>query len=344
MPTKRGMAFMVMLTVALLSSLFWSVQGGCGKTRSLLKAVLREDTPVGVDSSLYAHSTERPVSEFLFPEMPDTLPPIAFDLNMLKALFEQETYLRRSDVKRYPVQGISKEEMLEAVKRLQAFQLLDPHTLLSNFDFYRVKTDLESDKIRITGYYTPIIYADRQQRGAFRYPLYKKPKGPCPSPAAIQNGALAGRGLEVAWVTSRREVRDAQLQGSCLLEFPDGKRQFYGYDGAVRGGGDNYVFFDVVDDVVIGAGNFPVTAGYTLAVDTRFIPLGAMLLAELPDIEPDGRQIGTTYRILFAQDRGGAIKTTKRVDLYSGIGRNGLQAARRINRFARMWLILPKKK
>ena len=112
----------------------------------------------------------------------------------------------------------------------------------------------------------------------------------------------------------------------------------------MRGGGDNYVFFDVVDDVVIGAGNFPVTAGYTLAVDTRFIPLGAMLLAELPDIEPDGRQIGTTYRILFAQDRGGAIKTTKRVDLYSGIGRNGLQAARRINRFARMWLILPKKK
>jgi membrane-bound lytic murein transglycosylase A len=317
---------------------------GCGHSGEFLKAVLRKDASPVVDSSLYAHSVERNLSDFLVPEMPDTLPPIAFESDMLKALFEQAKFLRRPDVKRYPVEGISKEEMLEAVERLQAFQLLDPHTLLSNFDFYRVKTDLESNQIRITGYYTPIIKASRKREGPYQYPLYKKPKGHCPPPAAIHAGALAGRGLELAWVKSRKQVSDAQLQGSCLLEFPDSKRQFYGFGGSVRGGGTNYVFFIEVDEVVIGAGFFPVTAGYTLAVDTRFIPLGAMLLAELPDIEPDGRQIGTTYRILFAQDRGGAIKTTKRVDLYSGIGQKGLEAARRINRFARMWLILPKKR
>lgn len=297
-----------------------------------------------IDSSLYQHSYDRNLSEFLSPEIPDTLPPIAFEPNMLKALFEQATYLHRPDVKKFPVKGIGKEEMLETVDRLQAFQLLDPHTMLSNFDFYRVKTDLSSDRVRVTGYYTPIIKASRTREGPYQWPLYKKPETNLPGPAAVWAGALAGRGLELAWVRSKKEVKNAQLQGSCLIEFPDGKRQFLGFGGSVRGGGGSYVFFIKVDEVVLGAGYFPVTARYTIAVDTRFIPLGATLLAELPDIEPGGKQIGTTYRILFAQDRGGAIKTTKRIDLYSGIGRKGLEEARRINRYARLWLMLPKRR
>ncbi|MBK8555194.1 MAG: MltA domain-containing protein [Lewinellaceae bacterium] len=299
---------------------------------------------VAVDSSLYKHSYERKLSQFLAPEMPDTLPPIEFDAGMLKALYEQASYLRRPDVKKMPVNGIGKAEMLETVERLQSYQLVDPHTLLSTFDFYRVQTDLNSDKVRVTGYYTPIMMASRTRQGPYQWPIYQKPSGNIPPPAAIWNGALEGRKLELCWVKSKKEVKNAQLQGSCLVEFPDGKRQFLGHGGSVRGGGSNYVFFVEVDDVVLGAGYFPVTALYTLAVDTRFIPLGATLLAELPEIAPGGKQVGTTYRILFAQDRGGAIKTTKRIDLYSGIGRKGLEEARRINRYARLWLMLPKKR
>ena len=298
-----------------------------------------------IDSSLYELSYERDLSKTFFrPEVPDTLPPLAFEPNMLKALFEQATYLHRPDVKKVPVKGISKEEMLETVERLQAFQLLDPHTMLSNFDFYRVQTDLNNDRVRVTGYYTPIIKASRTRQGPYQWPIYKKPKSNIPPPSVVWAGGLAGRGLELAWVRSKKEVKNAQLQGSCLIEFPDGNRQFLGFGGSVRGGGGSYVFFIKVDEVVLGAGYFPVTARYTIAIDTRFVPLGATLLAELPDIEPGGKQIGTTYRILFAQDRGGAIKTTKRIDLYSGIGRKGLEEARRINRYARLWLMLPKRR
>jgi membrane-bound lytic murein transglycosylase A len=78
-------------------------------------------------------------------------------------------------------------------------------------------------------------------------------------------------------------------------------------------------------------------------VDLRYIPLGATLLAELPDLDAAGNLKGYTYRILFAQDRGGAILNTKRMDLYCGVGQKGLQEARKINGLGRLWVLLPKK-
>ncbi|MCB9333361.1 MAG: hypothetical protein H6574_20045 [Lewinellaceae bacterium] len=96
------------------------------------------------------------------------------------------------------------------------------------------------------------------------------------------------------------------------------------------------------DEDVIGAGYFPLTAGYSVAVDPRYIPIGATLLAELPDMDAAGNLKGYTYRILFAQDRGGAILTTKRLDLYCGVGKQGLNEARKINGLGRLWVLLPK--
>ena len=147
----------------------------------------------------------------------------------------------------------------------------------------------------------------------------------------------------MAWVKSRKEVENAQLQGSCLVEYPDGSRVHLGFGGSTKGAGGKYVFFTQVSDQVLGCGSFPLTAGYSVAVDPRYIPIGSTLLAELPDLDAAGNLKGYTYRILFAQDRGGAIKTTKRMDLYCGIGQNGLQEARRINSFGRLWLLLPKR-
>ncbi len=110
----------------------------------------------------------------------------------------------------------------------------------------------------------------------------------------------------------------------------------------MKGAGGTYVFFTKVDETVLGSGFFPLTAGYSVAVDPRFIPIGSTIFAELPDLDVTGKLIGYTYRILFAQDRGGAIKTTKRIDLYCGVGQKGLQEARRINSYGRLWVMLPK--
>lgn len=273
---------------------------------------------------------------------PDTLPYIPFDPPMLQALYEQVNYLRRPDAARHSTSGIHRKEMLQTLELLKNIQLMDPHVLRETFDFYKVKTSLKSDRVRVTGYYTPLVQASRVRDENHQFPMLQRPKSGIPSPAAIEAGALAGRDLEIAWLGSRKDLKNAQLQGSCLVEFPDGQRQHYGFGGSVKGSGGTYVFFTKVDEKVLGAGFFPLTAGYSVAVDPRFIPIGSTLLAELPDLDAAGHQKGYIYRIIFAQDRGGAILSTKRVDLYCGVGHKGLQEARKINRYGRLWLLLPK--
>jgi membrane-bound lytic murein transglycosylase A len=277
-------------------------------------------------------------------EVPDTMPYIPFDPLMLQALYQQAEYLRRNKIRNNHISGITQEDMRHSVELLGRVQLLDPQVLLEAFDFYRIKTDLKRNSVRITGYYTPLIKASSVRTPTFPIPLLQKPERGCPSPAEIISGALDNRGLALAWVRSRKEVENAQLQGSCLVEFEDGKRSYLGFGGTVKGVGGSYVFFIKVDETVIGAGYFPLTAKYSVAVDTRYIPIGSIIFAELPDLDVIGRLKGYTYRILFAQDRGGAIKTTKRLDLYSGLGQRGLQEARKINSYGRLWVMLPKLK
>ena len=301
-----------------------------------------ETTPVEVADT--RTSKRKLSSSILIPGHPETIPYLAFEPDMLKAMYEQANFLRRPDIKKHTRSGISKNDMLRTVELLQNVQLLDPSVLLTTFDFYGINTDLKKDRVRMTGYYTPVIEASRVKTDEFSVPMYKRPDSNVPNPAAIEAGALAGRNMELAWLRNKKALANAQLQGNCLIEFPDGKRQHFGFGGSVKGKGGRYVFFTPVDDKVLGCGFFPLTAGYSVAVDPRYIPIGSTLLAELPDIDASGKLKGYTYRIIFAQDRGGAILTTKRMDLYCGIGKKGLQEARKINRFGRLWLMLPKER
>jgi membrane-bound lytic murein transglycosylase A len=285
-------------------------------------------------------SKRKLTASVLTPALPDTMPYITFDPAMLQALYEQANYLERNDVR--SASGITRAEMLETVNRLEGVQLLHPSVLQERFDFYQINTGHKKEKVRITGYYTPLVKASRTRTAEFQHPLYKRPDSGIPSPAAIEAGALNGRNLELAWLASKKEVKNAQMQGSCLVEFTDGTREHFGFGGSVKGSGGTHVFFTKVDNRVLGAGFFPLTAGYSVAVDPRFIPIGSVLFAELPQMDAAGHLRGYTYRILFAQDRGGAIKTTNRLDLYSGVGQHGLQEARKINGFGRLWLMLPR--
>lgn len=303
--------------------------------------------PILVETSKPRATKRRLSSKVLVPGGPDTIPYLSFDPSMLKAMFEQANYLRRSDVPKTGASGISKEEMLRTVELLQNVQLLDPTVMLTTFDFYGINTDLHNNRVRMTGYYTPVIKASRVRTSEYTVPMLRRPESNVPPAELIEEGALEGRGLELAWLRSKKELANAQLQGNCLVEFPDGQRQHFGFGGSVKrskGGKGKYVFFTPVDNEVLGCGFFPLTAGYSVAVDPRFIPIGSTLLAELPNIDANGKLLGYTYRIIFAQDRGGAILTTKRMDLYSGVGQIGLQEARKINRYGRLWLMLPKER
>lgn len=90
-------------------------------------------------------------------------------------------------------------------------------------------------------------------------------------------------------------------------------------------------------DGPLGAYGVSLTAGRSLAVDTRYIPLGSILW--LDTVSPDKRSID---KIVFAQDIGSAIKGVVRGDYFWGHGEEALKYAGRMNSVGKYFLILPK--
>jgi len=102
----------------------------------------------------------------------------------------------------------------------------------------------------------------------------------------------------------------------------------------------SYVFFRELPagGGPIGALGAPLTAGYSLAVDPRHIPLGAPVY--LATTFPLSAQ--PLERLMVAQDTGGAIRGAVRGDFYWGSGAEaGLQAGRMRQR-GRFWLLWPR--
>ncbi len=103
--------------------------------------------------------------------------------------------------------------------RLDAF----PGLLAKEFTWYRIGPDFG-----FTGYYEPTLEASRTKSNAYPYPLYKLPpdirKGvPYFSRNEIdRKGALAGRGLELCWVSSETDAFFLHIQGSGRLRYVDG--------------------------------------------------------------------------------------------------------------------------
>jgi membrane-bound lytic murein transglycosylase A len=103
----------------------------------------------------------------------------------------------------------------------------------------------------------------------------------------------------------------------------------------------SYVFFrELPGDAKSppGALGVPLTPGRSLAVDRRYIPLGAPVF--VATTMPNSEQ--PLQRLMMAQDTGGAIKGRIRGDFFWGMGdQAGLQAGR-MKQSARFWVLLPK--
>jgi membrane-bound lytic murein transglycosylase A len=80
----------------------------------------------------------------------------------------------------------------------------------------------------------------------------------------------------------------------------------------------------------------------SVAVDRRYIPLGSTLLAAVPVLDENNNFIGHEYRILTAQDVGGAIKGKGRMDFFCGTGEAGKKRSGALNHYGKVWLLLPK--
>jgi membrane-bound lytic murein transglycosylase A len=104
----------------------------------------------------------------------------------------------------------------------------------------------------------------------------------------------------------------------------------------------SYVFFRPVTTKPRGAGHVALTPNYSIAIDRNILPLGSCFLATVPIIDSNRKFSHHEFRILIAQDIGGAIKGAGHVDLYKGIGSKAEIGASNLHHYGHLWLLLPK--
>ena len=96
------------------------------------------------------------------------------------------------------------------------------------------------------------------------------------------------------------------------------------------------VYFKKRGTDVRGALGVPLTPMRSAAVDSSYIPLGSMLYIDAKD------RYHSIDRVVFAQDRGAAIKSAIRADLFTGFGQKALDVAGNLKAKLKIWIFLPK--
>ena len=259
-----------------------------------------------------------------------------------------------------------------------------------------------------TGYYEAELRGSWTRYGPYQTPIYARPpelvtvdlgrfqadlKGkriagrieagalvPFPSRAAIDKGALAGRGLELLWADDPIDVFFLHIQGSGRVVMEDGTPLRLGY------GGDNGHAYVAIGRALVARGEIArdavsmqsirawmkanrARAASLMALNPRFIffrritgagPLGAQgapltagrSLAVDPRFVPFGLPLWLDTRhpvdatplrrLVVAQDTGGAIKGPVRGDLFWGSGAAAAEAAGRMRESGRYYILLPK--
>ena len=255
-----------------------------------------------------------------------------------------------------------------------------------------------------TGYYEPEIAGSRTPAPGYAVPVYRRPldlveadlglfsdqwKGkkirgrvqdgklvPYPDRGAIEDGALAGRGLEIAWAADPVEFFFLQVQGSGRLRLPDGQVMRIGYDGQ---NGRDYVGIGALMRerglLEPGKGSMqgimewlrahPEEGRAIMRENKSFVffreltgagPLGALGLpvtgrasvAADPAFVPLGAPVwlaldrSEASGLWVAQDTGGAIKGPNRFDTFWGAGEDARRIAGGMSGRGEAWLLLPK--
>lgn len=262
----------------------------------------------------------------------------------------------------------------------------------------------------VTGYYEPVIAGSLERTGEFAVPVYRRPADlenvvaesergatsaalthvrrtaqgvePFATRQQIEEGALAGSGLELCYVADPVDAFFLQVQGSGLIALPDGSRMRVTYDGK------NGHPYTSVGRVLIEAGVMD-SAGLTLQTLTDWLkadpararpvlwrnesfvffrPIdGAAAEGVMGTALHDGRSLAvdTAYhalglpvyvtspsmdhagedgfaRLMVAHDVGSAIKGPERGDIYFGTGDAALALAGVTKHAATFYVLLPR--
>ena len=236
-----------------------------------------------------------------------------------------------------------------------------------------------------TGYYEPELLGSPVRTPRFTAAIYRRPPELRDGTvyydrAAIEGGALRGRGLEIAWLDDPVEAFFLQIQGSGRIKMPDGSVIRVGYGGrnghAYRSVGQEMIrrgthTLDQVSAQEIRAyvARNPQAGMALLNVNPSYVffrtlpdlpaekgPIGAMgrsittmrSIAVDPDYTKLGAPVwvekdgaGAFRRLMVAQDTGGAIKGAQRADIFFGTGDAAGDAAGTVKDGGRMLVLLP---
>ncbi|MWP60814.1 murein transglycosylase A [Gilliamella sp. Pas-s25] len=104
----------------------------------------------------------------------------------------------------------------------------------------------------------------------------------------------------------------------------------------------SFVFFEPQYNAEVkGAAAVPLVANASIASDTSLIPIGSVVLVDVPLLDNDGTYRGRREnRLMVALDVGGAIKG-QHFDLYLGIGDKPGELAGYYNHYGRAWVLKP---
>ena len=95
--------------------------------------------------------------------------------------------------------------------------------IMKGFDGYQ--------NVLMTGYYSPVLHARRSPQGKYQHPIYAMPVNKRFTRQQIYNGALAGKGLELAYSDSMLDNFLLGVQGSGYVDFGNGNLNYFAYAG-----------------------------------------------------------------------------------------------------------------
>ena len=277
----------------------------------------------------------------------DTMRLPQIESKFLKALENQKVFLKNfeeEDFGNLDIESDQLEDVLDIFRKAKSSAQLS-----SALDAYQICGDGKGN-VLFTGYYSPIISASRKRDSEYDYPIYLN---------ASTNGNKDN--LKVAYVRKNEDIKAMRMEGSAYLKFSDDDRVLVSFDGdfhsvendEARKDDNNqpkkllttYTVFNQKDKPKpVGAAKVPLTSDLTIAVDDNYIPLGSVLLAQVPILDDNGNLIRHEYRFVLAQDTGSKIKGAAHIDLYMGQGANAKESIQYMNKYGKLWLLLPKEK
>jgi membrane-bound lytic murein transglycosylase A len=253
-----------------------------------------------------------------------------------------------------------------------------------------------------TGYYEPEIEGSRTHIPGYDVPVYARPPDlieqdaataaatatprrgrlengivvPYYDRAEIEDGALAGRGLEIAWAKDPVALFFLEIQGSGRLHLPDGSIMRIGYAGQ---NGWDYVGIGKLlrdrgllqpghlsmQDVVAWLHAHPEEGRALMRENKSYVffreltgpgPPGALGVPVMPrtTVAADPKFVPLGAPVLLqldrpeanglwvAQDTGGAIKGANRFDTFWGAGEEAARIAGGMSGRGRAWILVPK--